>query len=132
LPVRNLLRGARVGLPSAQSVAAVMRLPVLTPAEISNGPDGGVAQQHGFDQHTPLWYYILKEAQVQQNGLRLGKVGSRLLAEVFVGLLKGDSGSFLALAPDWRPTLPGATPHTFTMVDLLTFMGDINPLGEPA
>ena len=36
----------------------------------------------------PLRRAILKEAEVQGKGLRLGAVGSRILAEVFVGLLQ--------------------------------------------
>jgi hypothetical protein len=38
-------------------------------------------------------------------------------------LLQQDRGSYLARNPRWRPTLPGRTPGTFTMVDLLTFAG---------
>ena len=35
----------------------------------------------GFDTKTPLWFYILKEAEVKQGGQRLGEVGSRLVVE---------------------------------------------------
>lgn len=131
LPFRNLLRGLRVGLPSGQAVAAAMRIPALTAAELASGPDGAAAAANGLVEATPLWYYILKESEQRQGGLRLGTVGSRILAEVFVGLLEADGTSFLAQAPEWTPTLPSATPHQFTMVDLLTFMGDVNPLGDP-
>ena len=34
---------------------------------------------------TPLWYYVLKEAEVFENGERLGPLGSRLVAEVICG-----------------------------------------------
>ncbi|SFC79785.1 hypothetical protein [Massilia yuzhufengensis] len=37
---------------------------------------------------TPLFFYVLKEAEVLEDGLRLGPVGSRIVAEVFVGPLK--------------------------------------------
>ena len=80
----------------------------LTPAEIATGPDGAVAAQKGFDTKTPLWYYILKEAQVRGNGERLGPVGARIVAEVFVGLVQGDADSFLS-QPGWTPTLPAKT-----------------------
>ena len=69
------------------------KLPALNPlthTEIATGPDGAVAQEKGFDKATPLWYYILKEAQVRSNGERLGPVGARVVAEVFVGLVQGD------------------------------------------
>jgi hypothetical protein len=137
----NLKRGVIMGLPSGQAVAAQMhnpacglKYPVLTPEEIAdpaNGADGKVAAEHGLHHQTPLWYYILKEAQLRAKGRHLGPVGSRILAEVFVGLLQGDDESFLASEPGWRPTLPGAKPGEFTMADLLRFVGDLDPLNAP-
>jgi hypothetical protein len=35
---------------------------------------------------------------------RLGPVGGRIVAEVFIGLLSGDRNSFLTLDPHWEPT----------------------------
>jgi hypothetical protein len=130
LAVRNLLRGRSLGLPTGQSIAKVMRCKPLSHEEIGSGPDGAVARKHGFTCETPLWYYILKEAQIQAQGKHLGQVGSRILAEVFVGLLEGDSGSFLARNPDWKPMLPAAIPGTFTMVDLLRFVDDLSPIDQ--
>jgi hypothetical protein len=127
LPFRNLRRGVMMKLPSGQAVAGAMQLSALTPAQIASGPDGQVAQQLGFDQQTPLWYYILKEAKAS-GGNHLGAVGSRILAEVFVGLLQGDSLSFLSQQPNWTPTLPAKTPGTFEMTDLLQFVGEISPV----
>ncbi|NEQ28476.1 MAG: peroxidase, partial [Microcoleus sp. SIO2G3] len=132
LAVRNLLRGRSLGLPTGQSVARRMRLRPLTPDQIARGKDGKVAKKHGFDRETPLWYYILKEAQVQAQGLHLGQVGSRIVAEVFVGLLEGDSDSFLSRSPEWTPTLPAAVPGTFTLADMLKFVGDLSPIDDPA
>jgi len=130
LAVRNLLRSRSLGLPSGQSVARLMRFKPLTKTEICTGADGLVAEKHNFHIESPLWYYILKEAQIQQQGNRLGQVGSRILAEVFVGLLKADSSSFLACNPGWLPTLPAQVPGTFTMSDLLKFVGELNPIGD--
>lgn len=131
LAFRNLRRGVMVGLPSGQSIAAFMKkkkpsITALTPAQISTGPDGQVAKALGFDQQTPLWYYILKEAQVLGNGERLGPVGSRIVAEVFVGLVQGDKQSFMN-QPGWKPGLPSAAKGDFTMTDLLRFTADISP-----
>jgi hypothetical protein len=47
---------------------------------------------------------------------------------VFIGLLQGDSLSYLKQDPDWTPTLPSATPDTFEMTDLLQFAGVVAPL----
>lgn len=133
LAFRNLKRGVSLGLPSGQAVAQEMlrkkiKFTPLTPAEIASGPDGAVAKAHKLHLNTPLWYYVLKEAQVRGNGEHLGPVGSRLLAEVFVGLVQGDSESFLAQKKKWKPTLPSRKAGTFEMVDLLQFVGDISPI----
>ena len=68
---------------------------------------------------TPLWFYILREADVFADGLHLGPVGGRIVAEVFIGLLQNDPTSYLAAQPGWAPTLPNRTGQ-FTMADLLT------------
>lgn len=130
LAVRNLLRGRNLGLPSGQDVARCMGFRPLSKKSISRGKDGKVAAELGFDVSSPLWYYILKEAQIEGKGIRLGAVGSRILAEVFVGLLEGDRNSFLSRCPKWTPILPGEKPNTFTMTDLLRFVGDVNPIGD--
>jgi hypothetical protein len=59
---------------------------------------------------------------VIEDGLRLGPVGGRIVAEVFLGLLQSDPASFVADQPSWRPTLP-ARNGTFRMTDFLTFAG---------
>ena len=131
LAFRNLKRGVNLGLPSGQAVATKMRIKnPLTPDEIASGPDGQVARAKGLHTATPLWYYILKEAEVRGGGERLGPVGATIVAEVFVGLVHGDQTSFLWRVKNWKPTLPSATPNTFTMADLLRFVGDVNPLGD--
>jgi hypothetical protein len=129
LAVRNLLRGKMVGLPPGQSVARYMKLEPLTPDQIAQGPDGEVARKHNLHIESPLWYYILKEAQIVHDGRRLGPVGSRILAEVFVGLLEGDSSSFLNRCPGWKPAPPIARKDgVFTAANLIAFMGDISPI----
>lgn len=128
LASRNLVRHVNFGLPSGQDIAYRLGVPALTPAELpelaSYVVDGGVR----LDQSTPLWYYILKEAEVKENGLRMGDVGGNIVGEVFVGLLKADSGSYLSVRPGWKPTLPSATPGTFKITDLLKFAGAVPPL----
>jgi hypothetical protein len=71
-----------------------------------------------------LWYYVLKEAQVKADGLCLGPVGGRIVAEVLVGLLEADPTSFLSVLPSWHPRLPSrAGGGNFRMVDFLSFAG---------
>lgn len=120
LPARILLRGRALGLPSGQRVAKRMGVPsglILTGSDL--GLEGKLADK--FGDETPLWYYILKEAEVQQNGERLGEVGGRIVAEVLLGLLDGDPLSFLSVEPNWTPELPAAQPGEFTMADLIRF-----------
>lgn len=124
---RNLERHIQHHLASGQDIAATLGYPALQPADFPAD-----VRALGFDVSTPLWYYILLEAwrqpgrSAQQQGQRLGLVGSRIVAEVFLGLLLGDPGSYLSCDPDWTPTLPqrnGQVTGAFTMTDLLTFAG---------
>ena len=69
----------------------------------------------------PLWYYVLKEAEIETGGEHLGAVGGRIVAEVLAGLLAGDPLSYLSVDPTWSPTLPGRRPRTFTLTDLVDF-----------
>ena len=116
LPQRNLLRHLTWSLPSGQDIARAMGIRPLAPTQLSELATFGV----GFERSTPLWYYILKEAELA-GGQMLAGVGARIVAEVFLGLLSLDRNSYLAQNPRWRPTLPSGTRGTFTMVDLLTF-----------
>ena len=56
------------------------------------------------------------------DGLTLRPVGGRIVAEVLVGLIQSDPGSFLVQQPRWRPTLTSARAG-FRMTDFLTFAG---------
>ena len=96
LALLNLVRGWRLGLPSGQAVAQAMGTRVLTNGEL--GLDGA-----GVGHEAPLWYYVLKEGEVLHDGLHLGPVGGRIVAEVFVGLAAADASSFLNQAPTWTP-----------------------------
>jgi hypothetical protein len=110
LGLLNMMRGRSLQLPSGQAVAAAMDTAVGN-AEL------------GLTGETPLWFYVLREAEVLEEGRRLGPTGGRIVAEVLVGLLKGDPSSYLRRQPAWRPELPAEEPGTFTMPDLLRFAG---------
>jgi hypothetical protein len=118
LPQRNLLRHLTWSLPSGQDIARVMGIPPIAPNQLRELAAFGV----GFDRNTPLWYYILKEAELA-GGTHLAGVGARIVAEVFLGLLAADPNPYLTRNPGWQPTLPSRTPGSFSMVDLLTFAG---------
>jgi hypothetical protein len=120
LPQRNLLRHLTWQLPSGQSIAQLIGAPVLGKNDFKELKPLGV----GFDQSTPLWYYVLKEAEVMESGLHLGPVGGRIVAEVIIGLLQTDPTSYLN-QPGWTPTLPApfSGAGNFKMVDFLAFAG---------
>jgi hypothetical protein len=118
LPQRTLLRHLTWSLPSGQRVAAAMGVHALTPSELSELRSLGA----GFERSTPLWYYILKEAELQEKGLHLGQVGGRIVAEVLIGLLQSDPSSFVVAQPSWRPTLQNPGPG-FRTTDFLRFAG---------
>ncbi len=97
LTQRNLLRGHLFSIPTGQAVAEQFGIRPMDEAEVL-GDDDNIAEAiriGGFEKRTPLWYYILQEAKVQTGGRTLGAVGSRLVAETIVGLLKADPNSYL-------------------------------------
>ena len=96
LAVRDLQRGQGVGLPSGEAVARHLGIAPLTVDEV------GIAST-GWHGETPLWYYILREADVCEGGHRLGPVGGLIVAEVLVGLVSADATSFLQSRQAWRP-----------------------------
>ena len=118
---RNLLRCLTWSLPSGQHIAQAMGIQPLTNAELAELQ----AIRPSFVSSTPLFYYILKEAQLREDGLHLGPMGARIVAEVFIGLLQLDPDSYFSVQPSWVPTLPthDGTPESFRMIDFLTFAG---------
>ena len=119
---RNLLRQVTWQLPSGQSIAKRMKVAALSSEDLKELK--GFGQK--LDQSTPLWFYILKEAEVMENGVHLGPVGGRIVGEVIIGLLQLDRHSYLSEMPQWRPTLPtmtGKITGDFRMIDFLSFAG---------
>ncbi len=116
---RNLLRCLTWQLPSGQRIAQEMGIPPLSSADLAELQP----IRPSFVESTPLFYYILKEAELREDGLRLGPVGGRIVAEVFIGLLQLDPDSYFSVQPNWLPTLPthDGTPQSFRMIDFLTF-----------
>jgi len=112
LAARDLQRGQATALPSGEAVARALGIEPLAPVQV------GLAD-HGWDAETPLWYYVLREADVQQGGDRLGEVGGRIVGEVLVGIINADPESYRVVDRSWRPTLPAATPDRYGVGDLI-------------
>ena len=118
----NLRRGRALGLPSGPDVADALGELVLDEDDLveplGDRVDG--PERAALGQATPLWYYLLREAELLGGGgLHLGPVGGRIVAEVLLGLLEADPSSYLRQWPDWKPDLPHK--DRFTMADLVKF-----------
>jgi hypothetical protein len=140
LALRNLERGWRLGLPSGQNVARAMKVKPMDDTEILIGKaTGDKADLRGdilsvangaFKGNCPLWTYILAEAMRHQEPVkipvkenvtiqtpRLGPVGGRIVAEVFLGMMFGDPHSLLSLNPEWCPPAGPA----YTLKDFVNY-----------
>jgi hypothetical protein len=116
LATRNLLRGYKLRLPTGQAVASRMNLPVQAESDLreliaANADRASLSTEDktellnaGFEKRSPLWFYILAEAELAQNGLRLGPVGGTLIAEVLIGLVRRSADSIFNMAPGWNPS----------------------------
>lgn len=107
LALRNLLRGQALGLPSGQDVARRLGLRVLGGGEL------------GAPEPTPLWFYILKEAELVADGKHLGPVGGQIVGQVLAGLLELDPTSFYNVDRTWIPTIPPG--EDLRLADLVAF-----------
>ena len=142
LAFRNLTRASMVNLASGQQMADLMidrGLPVakLTEAQVIDGLDATTlasltaAERAVFAAHTPLWFYVLREAEL--NNGHLTGVGARIVAETFHRAMEGSRFSIVR-ETDFAPTL-GTVPGRFTMTDLLVFAFEnkvklLAPLGD--
>ena len=116
LAYRDLERGLALNLPSGEAIARYMGVEPLSADDVG-------LNKLGYQGETPLFYYILKEAEVRNKGHFLGEVGGHIVAEVLLGLLDGDPTSYRNADTAWVPTLPGERAGDFTLADLLRFAG---------
>ena len=114
LAYRDLMRGEALALPSGEAVARAMNVEPLSADEVG-------LRTLGWQGETPLWYYILKEAEVCHHAEQLGQVGGRIVAEVLLGLIDADPTSYRNAETKWKPVLPSAQAEHFTIADLLHF-----------
>lgn len=127
LMLRNLLRGLRLNLPSAQDCIASLEaktgkaIPRLSAENLLSGKTAEAICNGGFVYNTPLWFYILKEAEIQADGKHLGALGSHIVAETLVGLVQNDVNSYWnAEGSDcgrWHPR-DGAQPRGEAITDM--------------
>ena len=80
----------------------------------------------GWSGDTPLWLYVLSEAEHRGDGERLGPVGGRIVAEVLIGIIDADPASYRSRQPDWTPPLP-ARGERFELTDMLIPLPGTSP-----
>jgi Animal haem peroxidase len=109
LPEMTLLRGSRIGLPSGQEACRTAGVQPLARAQIGFDDEGNeFLRDRGMNEKTPLWYYLLREAELLgirrfRGGECLGPLGSRIIAEVLLGVMNADPEHYLNVDPNWRP-----------------------------
>ncbi|MFA5983668.1 MAG: peroxidase family protein [Methylococcaceae bacterium] len=156
LALLNLLRGNTYLIQGGQAIANVLiekglpckilqkkHMVIRQPSEKS-GDFKFLPIEPELVEDTPLWFYILAEAQaplVEHFGdkdfnetkmltgigakTQLGWVGGRIVAEVFYGLLDADMQSYVNAAPEtWEPMLGGD--KTVIFRNLLKFADPTN------
>jgi hypothetical protein len=140
LAFRNLTRGSMLKLASGQQMvewltSVGVSVQPLTRNQILRGSRGAKLIRLSDDEkdvvatRTPLWFYILREAETGNGKLR--GVGARIVAETFHRAMEGSRFSILR-QPDFHPR--HGRGDTFEMTDLLFFAfkgrkSGINPLG---
>jgi hypothetical protein len=145
LPVRTLLRGARAKLPAGQEVAdALIKQGIiksedrLTSAQLTQdtcNDAGSVLRDVGLEDNTPLFYYLLKEAETIAHGLTLGPIGSYIVTAVIEGALEADPNSYVSVVgPDWKLPLwrfpSGSEEQVSSMIRIIRLVGDNQLLPE--
>ena len=118
----NLLRGYLLSLPTGQALARKVLGDegVLTGEQIlenASEAEKAALKSAGLHTRTPLWYYILAEASIQNKGMYLGKLGSTIVAETIIGLIRCSSNSILNEI-NWKPTLG----DSFNLQELIRFI----------
>lgn len=106
LASRNLIRASQLQLPSGQDVAESLlaaphardlcaaigfdrRYTDATASALKPEHNAAIRAAGGeLGAHTPLWYYLLLEAWTHSRGLRLGKLGSLIVADTIRGLVR--------------------------------------------
>ena len=109
LPEMTLIRGSRIGLPCGQEACRLAGEKAIPAARMGfDREEDDFLRTHGLSERTPLWYYLLREAEALglrrfRGGECLGPLGSRLVAEVLLGVLECDPDYYGNVSPDWKP-----------------------------
>ncbi|MDJ0739643.1 MAG: peroxidase family protein [Gammaproteobacteria bacterium] len=142
LAFRNLLRGYVLGLPSGQNIAdavATLGIPVnpnqdLDFAGIPGWGEIDAATRTKLEEHTPLFFYLMREAGHVGGGQHLGPVGTALLLRTFGSMLLNcksyltEAGHAEGDAPcgepqAWQPLPEIAGDAELELADIVRYVG---------
>ena len=121
LASRNLKKGQALQLASGQQLAKFMLEKRIDVTPLKACQIALPRMPEEFIDNTPLWFYVLREAEIQEDGRRLGKLGGRIVAETLVGLLQLDKGSYLNNR-EWPFTIPGVEGKSVSMLNIIDFV----------
>lgn len=119
---RNLVSGQRLQLPNGQQVAVALQNLGVQVSQLSVNQilQGGAPSAIALN--TPLWFYVLREAEIQSEGAHLGQVGGTIVAETIIGLLESDPDSLLNRTTEWPFKIGKTDSDIVTMVELINFV----------
>jgi len=104
LPHVSLQRGAASQLASGPTVQDALGFDAIEAIPGKYDPWADVKACEIPVERTPLWYYILLEAEAKRGGRCLGPVGSFIVREVILGALWANKESFVhEYGLDWVP-----------------------------
>ena len=120
LAQRNLRRAAKDWVPSGQEMAEHLDVKPLgrKALRLDGLPKAADEARERLEEATPLWYYVLCEAE-REGGDHLGPLGGRIVADVILRLLGSDPSSYV-YKDGWEPRL--GKEGNFTMADLIDFV----------
>lgn len=129
LAKRNLRRGYRLNIPTAQGCLASLekkgiKLPALSEAQLLSGHTKAAVEAGAFHKATPLWFYVLKEAEVLAGGDTLGPLGTMIVADTLIGLIEHTPRSYVSEAPSgaaWTPA-DSVRPDGVEITDMASMM----------
>ncbi len=132
LAVRNILRGQAFLLPSGEAVAKSMGREQSEIDTVSSRVKSLALGE--LDAGSPLWLYILAEAEVIGRettagqfdpGEGLGPIGATLVAETIIGLIELDPDSWLGNNRNWTPDAHENGLGLKTVGSILTYAGKV-------
>ena len=142
LPRRNLLRASEptsvvtgaVGLATGeeaeqyaqQRIRGLNDATAAVKARLAARLEGAGFPPQALGARTPLWLFVLAEAETTEESRRLGELGSHIVDEFLLGSLRCDEGSVLYAAPadlqGWGPTETIAQNRRYSMPELIAYL----------